>query len=69
MLRCVRRVRRSRRLCGTHAPPSSPDDGFCACRCRLAFLLVEHLTGIRATERLLKDSTFRWDVVPAPAKS
>lgn len=34
-----------------------------------AFLLVEHLTGIRATERLLKDSTFRWGVVPAPAKS
>ncbi|MEV4576560.1 DUF6461 domain-containing protein [Nonomuraea jabiensis] len=33
-----------------------------------AFLLVEHLTGIRATERLLKDSTFRWGVVPAPAK-
>jgi hypothetical protein len=34
-----------------------------------AFLLVEHLTGIRATERLLKSSTLRWGVVPDPAKS
>ncbi|MEV6038274.1 DUF6461 domain-containing protein [Nonomuraea sp. NPDC052116] len=34
-----------------------------------AFLLVEHLTGIRTTERLLKGSTFRWGVVPEPAKS
>ncbi|MFI6510703.1 DUF6461 domain-containing protein [Streptosporangium sp. NPDC050855] len=32
-----------------------------------AFLLVEHLTGIRVTERLLKGSTFMWGVVPAPA--
>ncbi|TMR08561.1 hypothetical protein ETD86_47240 [Nonomuraea turkmeniaca] len=28
-----------------------------------AFLLVEHLTGIRATEQLLKGSTFMWGVV------
>ncbi|MEU4834929.1 DUF6461 domain-containing protein [Streptosporangium sp. NPDC023615] len=29
-----------------------------------AFLLVEHLTGIRVTERLLKDSTFMWGFAP-----
>ncbi|GGP92108.1 DUF6461 domain-containing protein [Streptosporangium pseudovulgare] len=34
-----------------------------------AFLLVEHLTGIRATEQLLKGSTLMWGVVPEPAKS
>ncbi|MET9336358.1 DUF6461 domain-containing protein [Nonomuraea sp. NPDC003804] len=34
-----------------------------------AFLLVEHLTGIRATENLLKGSTFIWGVVPKPTKS
>ncbi|ACZ86579.1 DUF6461 domain-containing protein [Streptosporangium roseum] len=34
-----------------------------------AFLLVEHLTGIRVTEHLLKGSTFMWGVVPEPAKS
>ncbi|MBG0814917.1 DUF6461 domain-containing protein [Planomonospora sp. ID82291] len=32
-----------------------------------AFLLVEHLTGIRVTERLLKGSTFMWGVVPESA--
>ncbi|MEV4744810.1 DUF6461 domain-containing protein [Streptosporangium sp. NPDC049248] len=34
-----------------------------------AFLLVEHLTGIRVTEQLLKGSTFMWGVVPEPTKS
>ncbi|GII83776.1 hypothetical protein Ssi03_17660 [Sphaerisporangium siamense] len=34
-----------------------------------AFLLAEHLTGIRATESLLKGSTFMWGVIPEPAKS
>ncbi|MGW5265101.1 DUF6461 domain-containing protein [Microbispora sp. NPDC004025] len=29
-----------------------------------AFLLVEHLTGIRLTEQLLTGSTFMWGVVP-----
>ncbi|WP_225878733.1 DUF6461 domain-containing protein [Spongiactinospora rosea] len=33
-----------------------------------AFLLVEHLTGIRPTERLLKGSTLMWGVVPEPAR-
>ncbi|GAA0925516.1 DUF6461 domain-containing protein [Nonomuraea longicatena] len=33
-----------------------------------AFLLVEHLTGIRPTEPLLKGSAFRWGVVPASNK-
>ncbi|GGK61981.1 hypothetical protein Ppa06_60900 [Planomonospora parontospora subsp. parontospora] len=33
-----------------------------------AFLLVEHLTGIRATEQLLKGSTLMWGVVPEQAK-
>ncbi|MGI5273396.1 DUF6461 domain-containing protein [Nonomuraea sp. CA-218870] len=32
-----------------------------------AFLLVEHLTGIRVTEQLLKSSAFMWGVVPEPA--
>ncbi|MEU6740539.1 DUF6461 domain-containing protein [Streptosporangium sandarakinum] len=34
-----------------------------------AFLLVEHLTGIRATEQLLKGSTLMWGAIPEPAKS
>lgn len=34
-----------------------------------AFLLVEHLTGIRVTEQLLKSSTLMWGVVPEPAES
>ncbi|GAT70292.1 hypothetical protein PS9374_05974 [Planomonospora sphaerica] len=34
-----------------------------------AFLLAEHLTGIRVTERLLKGSTFMWGTVPEPARS
>ncbi|MFF3444257.1 DUF6461 domain-containing protein [Streptosporangium sp. NPDC002721] len=34
-----------------------------------AFLLVEHLTGIRVTEQLLKSSTFMWGVVPEPSGS
>lgn len=34
-----------------------------------AFLLVEHLTGIRVTEQLLKGSMFMWGVVPEPTKS
>ncbi|MEV4224865.1 DUF6461 domain-containing protein [Nonomuraea sp. NPDC049725] len=29
-----------------------------------AFLLVEHLTGIRLTEELLKGCTFRWGAIP-----
>ncbi|MER6576458.1 DUF6461 domain-containing protein [Nonomuraea sp. NPDC001023] len=33
-----------------------------------SFLLVEHLTGIRATEHLLKSSTFRWGVIPPATK-
>ncbi|MEU1720634.1 DUF6461 domain-containing protein [Actinomadura sp. ATCC 39365] len=33
-----------------------------------AFLLVEHLTGIRATEHLLKSSAFRWGVIPPVSK-
>jgi hypothetical protein len=34
-----------------------------------AFLLVEHLTGIRVTEQLLKGSPFKWGSVPEPATS
>ncbi|MFD0886288.1 DUF6461 domain-containing protein [Streptosporangium algeriense] len=34
-----------------------------------AFLFVEHLTGIRVTKQLLKDSTFLWGVVPEPTES
>ncbi|MBD3143660.1 DUF6461 domain-containing protein [Microbispora bryophytorum] len=34
-----------------------------------AFLLVEHLTGIRVTEQLLKGSTLMWGVVPDLANS
>ncbi|GIH81301.1 hypothetical protein Plo01_77300 [Planobispora longispora] len=34
-----------------------------------AFLLIEHLTGIRVTEQLLKGSTFMWGIVPEPAAS
>jgi hypothetical protein len=34
-----------------------------------AFLLVEHLTGIRATENLLRGSRFMWGVVPDPTQS
>lgn len=34
-----------------------------------AFLLVERLTGIRTTERLLKGSMFMWGVVPQPTPS
>ncbi|MFF0868331.1 DUF6461 domain-containing protein [Nonomuraea sp. NPDC003560] len=33
-----------------------------------AFLLVEHLTGIRTTEHLLKSSTFRWGALPPTTK-